>query len=78
MSNNQNLKFEEAITELDKIVDRLENGDLTIDSAIDEFKKGIKLYNDCYKKIEEAEGKIKIILENEDGTIEENNFMNID
>ncbi|MGO1713021.1 MAG: exodeoxyribonuclease VII small subunit [Senegalia sp. (in: firmicutes)] len=71
---DKEIKFEEAIIELDNIIDRLEIGDLNIDNAIDEFKRGIKLYNQCYKKIEETEGKIKLILEDNNGKIKESNF----
>lgn len=73
MADNE-LKFEEAITELDNIIEKLEIGDLNIDSAIDEFKRGIKLYKECHKKIEETEGKIKLILEDSNGNIEESDF----
>ncbi|MBS4539983.1 exodeoxyribonuclease VII small subunit [Clostridium sp. D2Q-11] len=78
MGKEKEVKFEEAISQLEDIVDRLETGDLTIDSAIDEFKKGIQLYNKCYKKIEETEGKIKLILEDGEGIVKESDFTNID
>ncbi|WP_130807135.1 exodeoxyribonuclease VII small subunit [Senegalia massiliensis] len=78
MINYNELKFEEAIDELDNIIERLEKGDITIDSALDEFKKGIDLYKHCYKKIEETEGKIKLILEDSDKNIKETDFENIE
>ncbi|MBS4536211.1 exodeoxyribonuclease VII small subunit [Clostridium sp. D2Q-14] len=78
MAKNEEFKLEEAILQLENIVEDLENGDLTIDNALDEFKKGIKLYNKCYKKIEETEGEIKLILEDQKGNFNESNFMNVD
>lgn len=65
-NENKSINFEEAINELDEIVGNLDKGNLTLDNALDEFKKGIEIYKKCQKKLEETEGKVKLILDNEE------------
>ncbi|HHW48580.1 MAG TPA: exodeoxyribonuclease VII small subunit [Clostridiaceae bacterium] len=66
-----NKKFEEAISELEAIVDKLENGELSLDESIEYFQKGIELSKYCSKKLDEVEKKISILTENEQGKLEE-------
>ena len=57
--------FEENMTELEKIVEKLENGDVNLDDAIEEFKKAMDLIKDCDSKLKSAEDTIdKIVGEN--------------
>lgn len=65
--------FEESIEELEKIVESLENDELNLDDSITKFEEGMKIAKDCNKKLEEAEKKITILL-NENGNIEERDF----
>ncbi len=57
--------FEDALTELEEIAMRLEDGDLGLDDSIKEFEKGIKLARICHDKLEEAERKIEILQKGE-------------
>lgn len=68
------LSFEEAICELETIVKKLENGDLSLDESIEAFQKGIKLSKYCSKRLDEIERKITILIEGEDGKLEEKEF----
>ena len=52
------IKFEVAFSELEKIVKKLEQGNLTLDESIKLFEEGIKLSKICSSKLEEAEKKI--------------------
>lgn len=70
----ENIKFEEALEILEQTVRKIESGQLTLDETIEEFTKGIKLYNYCLKKLNEAEGKIKMIIEKENGKYDEIDF----
>jgi exodeoxyribonuclease VII small subunit len=63
--------YEESISELEEIVEKLEKGDLPLDEAIDQFQKGVELSKYCSKKLDEAEKKITLLLENEKGEIVE-------
>ncbi len=54
--------FEENMTELEKIVEKLENGDVNLDDAIEEFKKAMDLIKDCDDKLKTAEDTIAEIV----------------
>lgn len=47
--------FDEAMKELESIVDKLEQGDVPLEEALDQFQEGIKLSRHCKHIIEEAE-----------------------
>lgn len=64
------VKFEEAIKKLEKIVDDLEGGNLSLDDALDKYEEGIKLSKLCAKKLEAAKKKVEILLRSEDGSVE--------
>ncbi len=66
--------FEEMIIELEDIVKSLEKDNLNLDESINKFENGMKLAKDCNKKIEEAEKRITILL-NENGDLKEENFV---
>ncbi|MCR4874632.1 MAG: exodeoxyribonuclease VII small subunit [Clostridia bacterium] len=55
------MKFEESLKELEEIVTKMEQGNLTIDESIAAFTKGIELCKNCSKELEEAKGKITIL-----------------
>lgn len=59
--------FEENMVELEKIVEKLENGDVNLDDAIEEFKKAMDLIKDCDSKLKNAENTIaEIVGENKE------------
>ena len=61
----ENLSFEESLEKLEEIVNKLENGDVPLDDAIEEFKKAMDLVKICNEKLESAEESIaKIVKEN--------------
>lgn len=68
------LNFEETMQNLEQIVQELEKGDLNLDDSMEKFEQGIKLSNKASKYLENAEKKITILIEKNDGTIEEENF----
>lgn len=55
-------KFEESLQRLDTIVGELEKGDVSLDRALELFDEGMKLSGSCRKELEEAEGKVEILL----------------
>lgn len=67
------IKFEEAMQELETIAKELEKGDLTLEESLLKFEEGIKLSKKCNTIIEEAEKKICILLQ-KDGKIVEEKF----
>ena len=61
----QDLSFEESLEKLEEIVNKLENGDVPLDEAIDEFNKAMQLVKICNEKLEAAEESIaKIVKDN--------------
>ena len=55
-------KFEECLDRLEKIVGELEKGDVSLDRALELFDEGMKLSGSCRKELEEAEGKVEVLL----------------
>ena len=59
------MNFEEALLELEGIVEKLETGQLSLDESLQLFEKGIKLVKECDKKLKRADLKVgKLIEEN--------------
>ena len=61
---DQKKSIEKSLTELERLVEELENGDLELDQALKKFEQGVKLSRECQKTLEEAEMKIKILMDN--------------
>jgi exodeoxyribonuclease VII small subunit len=59
--------FEEALQELEEIVNRLEQGDLSLEEALQFFEEGVKLSRYCHTKLDEAQKRVEILLKNESG-----------
>ena len=66
---SKTLKFEEAMAELERITQRLESRDGTLDESIADFEKAVALIKICNDKLEKAEQKVKILIEGEDGAV---------
>ena len=66
--------FEESIAELEQIVNQLESGDAPLDEAVTLFEKGMKISAKCHDQLEKAEQKVKLLTENEDGTVNVSEF----
>ena len=55
-------KFEDCLQRLEVIVNELEKGEVSLDRALQLFDEGVKLSTSCRKELEEAEGKVEILL----------------
>lgn len=64
---NEHTNFEASIEALEAIVKKLEDGNLTLDQSLEEFQKGIEAYKYCNKTLNQAEGKVKLIVEENKG-----------
>lgn len=69
----QEIKFEDAMQELEAITAKLEKGDLSLDESVSNFEEGMKLAKKCNNILEEAEKKIKVLVQKE-GELEEEDF----
>ena len=63
------LSFEEAIKDLQKIVEELENGNVELEKSIELYEKGAKLRSHCENKLKVAEKKISKISLEKDGEV---------
>ena len=61
--------FEEAMLSLEDIVKKLENGGLSLEESLSSFEEAVKLVKFCNEKIEAAEQKVKMLVENSDGSV---------
>jgi exodeoxyribonuclease VII small subunit len=61
--------FEKSLVRLEEVVKRLESTDLSLDEAMKLFEEGVKLSRECQKQLEEAEGRVEILLKKVDGKI---------
>jgi len=71
----EKLSYEEALKELEQIVEDLENDQITLEESVEKFKRGIELYNYCNKILTKLEGEIKILLKDDNGNISEEDFF---
>ena len=55
--------FEEQLTALESVVEKLERGELSLDESVRLFEEGVKLSNACKKELEAAEGRIQVLVE---------------
>lgn len=71
----QDFNFEDAIAELEKIAQELENGKLNLDEAIKKFEVGMELSKKCTDYLENAEKKINVLVD-KNGELVEEKFEN--
>jgi exodeoxyribonuclease VII small subunit len=62
--------FEEQLTQLETVVERLERGDLSLDESVRLFEDGMKLTSACKKELEQAEGRIQVLVEGKSGKMQ--------
>jgi exodeoxyribonuclease VII small subunit len=55
--------FEEQLAELEKVVAKLERGDLSLEENVTLFERGMGLSEDCKKQLASAESRIQVLLE---------------
>ncbi|MFC0471008.1 exodeoxyribonuclease VII small subunit [Halalkalibacter kiskunsagensis] len=69
MTEKKELNFEDAMQELEQVVERLEQGDVPLEKAISMFQEGMNLSKQCHEKLEQVEKQMDHIL-HEDGELE--------
>jgi len=64
--------FEASLNELEKLVDTLESGELSLEQSLEDFEHGIKLTRSCQNALTEAQQKVKILLaDNKQATLKD-------
>jgi len=63
---SKELDFEAAMNDLEALVSHLESGDLPLEISLQEFEKGIQLSRRCQKALNNAEQRVKILLDDQE------------
>ncbi len=66
--------FEKSLARLEEVVRRLESPQLSLDEAMKLFEEGVVLSHECQKQLEEAEGRVEILLKKADGKMVAESF----
>ncbi len=72
MSKKEELNFEELMVKLEDITNKLENEKLSLDESVKLFEEGMQISKECNNKLEDAEKKITILINQNNGIKEEN------
>lgn len=72
----QELKFEEAIADLEQVVEQLESGDLSLEDSLAAFEKGVGLVRYCNQKLSEVEKKVELLVKDKQGQLQLKAFGN--
>ena len=70
--------FEKSLEDLENIVQRLDENELSLDEALSLFEEGIKLSRFCSQKLDAVEKKVEILLTDEEGSSEKAPFEEIE
>lgn len=70
-NNLNDLKFEDALDRLEDIINKLQEGHISLDESLECFQDGVGLIKLCQQKLDNAETKIELLTKNSDGSTEE-------
>ena len=73
-NEQKELNFEEAMARLEQIVRALEGGNVPLDESLTLYEEGVKLVKLCSTRLENAEKRIKILVDGGNGTLTEQDF----
>ena len=63
MARKPSINFEKSLTDLEQLVEDMENGDLSLEDALKHFEKGISLASNCQQALQKAEQKVQQLVE---------------
>jgi exodeoxyribonuclease VII small subunit len=73
MTRKKSTDFEQSLSDLQSLVERLESGELSLEDSLSTFEQGIRLTRECQNALTQAEQKVQILLER-DGELAEAPF----
>ena len=73
MAAKKNYPFETSLEKLEKLVEQMEDGDLTLEDSLKNFEEGIRLTRECQQALAAAEQKVKLLIE-ENGQVTASDF----
>lgn len=72
------IKFEDAMKRLEKIVEELESGNLGLDESLKKYEEGVEFSQFCSKKLNEAQKKVQVLSRKSSGILEAADFKEDD
>ena len=66
MTKKDTANFETSLKKLEKIIEKLEDGEISLEDSVKSFEEGIGLVKECQKQLSQAELKVKKLLDNGD------------
>jgi exodeoxyribonuclease VII small subunit len=63
VDSNQIAEFESSLDELEKLVARMEHGEMSLDDSLKSFERGISLYRNCQSALEQAQLRVKLLYD---------------
>lgn len=57
--------FEQSLTELESLVSKMENGELSLDESLRSFERGVALYRSCQQALADADARVKLLADPE-------------
>tara|TARA_B100000676_G_C17607134_1_gene594899 strand:+ start:8 stop:244 length:237 start_codon:yes stop_codon:yes gene_type:complete len=73
MTAKKSYPFEASIEKLEKLVEKMEDGDLTLEESLKVFEEGVKLTRECQHALVDAEQKVRVLME-EGGEVTSTDF----
>ncbi len=70
MAAKEKKKFEDAVEELERVVEQLESGELSLEDSLTAFENGVRLVKLCNQKLTEVERKIELLVKDKDGKLQ--------
>lgn len=58
-------QFEQSLNELEALVTKMENGELSLDESLRSFERGVALYRSCQNALAEADARVKLLADPE-------------
>lgn len=65
------LDFEQALTELDTLLEQMESGKLTLEESLSQFERGIQLTRQCQGLLKQAEQKVEMLIQKDGELVRE-------
>jgi len=62
--------FEDALAQLERVVEKLESGELSLDECLRSFEEGVRLVKFCNEKLGEVEKKIELLVRDKEGKLQ--------
>ena len=74
MAETKDVKFEDSLKALEKIVEELEKGNLSLDVSLKKYEEGVKLAQQLSKRLEQAQKRVEVLMRGADGKLDAKPF----